>query len=55
MKRNNQTPAIVSVRRSGMKGKIPFYSLVAKAWEQSGTKYKKKILLSYTGFKRHTS
>lgn len=49
------TPAIVNVRRSGMKGKIPFYSLVAKAWEQSGTKYKKKILLSYTGFKRHTS
>lgn len=55
MKRNNQTPAIVNVCRSGMKGKIPFYSLVAKAWEQSGTKYKKKILFSYTGFKRHTS
>ena len=55
MKRNNQTPAIVNVCRSGMKGKIPFYSLVAKAWEQRGTKYKKKILFSYTGFKRHTS
>lgn len=54
MKRNNQIPAIVNVCRSGMKGKIPFYSLVAKAWEQSGTKYKKKVYTG-TGFKRHTS